>query len=270
MNINDKDTETLIAFGGAVKALGDGKVGGYLVRFTTEDDPDLQGEYFTKDTDFGEPKPIPPSGTVYYNHGKDKKMGKRKLGLATHKIDDFGVWAEAQLNLRDEYEKFVYYMAELGKMGWSSATAKHLTERQVTGKATWIKSWPLGLDDTLTPFPAEPRNDAIPLKSWQPEELEITLAYRVGMINAELKVLHVDLSGLVDGIDKSAQAGLYWTIQLERCTCMLDAFRADNDQLHRLGILVRQLRLEDSAMGGLRGKFDAIAAQTGRTAKTVK
>ena len=113
------DAETLIAWGGEVKALGDGKIGGYLVRFSTEDDPDLEIEFFTKDTDYGDADSAP----VYYQHGMDAKLGKRKLGKATHKVGDFGVWAEAQLNLRDEYENFIYAMAEKGKMGWSSGTA---------------------------------------------------------------------------------------------------------------------------------------------------
>ena len=198
---NQVDTDTLVAWGCAVKALGDGKVGGYLVRFTKAGDNDLQDEYFNQDTDYGG-DPIPPTGTVYYQHGMDKKMGKRKLGTSTHIVDDFGIWAETQLSLRDEYESFIYTMAEKGKMGWSSGTASHLVERQVTAKGTWIKTWPIGLDDTLTPVPAEPRNQAIPLKSWQPEELGITLAERMEMLNGELKDLHADLSGLVDGIDR--------------------------------------------------------------------
>jgi hypothetical protein len=222
--MNTRDTETLIAYGGEVKALGDGKIGGYLVRFTSEDEPDLEGEYFTKDTDFGEAESAP----VHYQHGMDAKIGKRKLGKATHKKDDFGVWAEAQLNLRDEYESFIYAMAEKGKMGWSSGTASHLVERQPTTKATWIKSWPLGLDDTLTPVPAEPKNEAIPLKSWQPEELGVTLAEKVGMINAELKEIHVDLSGLVDSIDKPLSGTKRKELNelLELCSG-LDAVRSD-------------------------------------------
>ena len=180
------DTETLIAWGGAVKALGNGKIGGYLVRFTTENEPDLEGEYFTKDTDFGDVESAP----VYYQHGLDTKIGKRRLGKASHKTDDFGIWAEAQLNMRDEYEKFIYAMAEKGKMGWSSGTASHLVERELGAKATWIKSWPLGLDDTLTPWPAEPKNEAIPLKSWQPPELGVTLTERMEILNAEMKVLN--------------------------------------------------------------------------------
>lgn len=222
------DTETLIAWGGAVKALGDGKVGGYLVRFTSEDEPDLEGEYFTKDTDFGDAENAP----VHYQHGMDAKIGKRRIGRAEHKTDDFGVWAEAQLNLRDEYENFIYAMAEKGKMGWSSGTASHLVERQITAKATWIKSWPLGLDDTLTPVPSEPRNEAIPLKSWQPEELGVTLAERMEMLNAELKVLHNDLGELVDGIDKPLTGTKRKELNklLELCSG-LDAVRSNIEQV---------------------------------------
>jgi hypothetical protein len=224
----NENTETLIAFGGAVKALGDGKIGGYLVRFSTEDDPDLQGEYFTKETDFGDADHAP----VYYQHGMDAKIGKRRIGRAEHKSDDFGVWAEAQLDLRDKYENFIYVMAEKGKMGWSSGTANHLVERQTTTKATWIKSWPLGLDDTLTPFPAEPRNEVVPLKSWQPEELSVTLAERIEILNTELKSLNVDLSGLVDGIDRPLTGTKRKELKelLEQCLG-LDAVRSNIEEV---------------------------------------
>ncbi|MHC4240737.1 MAG: hypothetical protein ACYSUC_13505 [Planctomycetota bacterium] len=219
-----KETETLVTYGGEVKALGDGKIGGYLVRFSTEDEPDLEGEYFTAETDFGEADSAP----VYYQHGMDTKVGKRKLGKADHKMDDFGVWAEAQLDLRDKYENFIYAMAEKGKMGWSSGTANHLIERVPMKNATWIKSWPLGLDDTLTPVPAEPKNEAIPLKSWQPEELGVTLTERMEILNAELKVLYSDLGELVDGIDKPLTGTKRKELNelLELCSG-LDAVRSD-------------------------------------------
>ena len=68
--------ETLIAFGNEIKALGEGKVGGYLVRFSTAADPDLTNDYFTKDTDLHIPADLP----VLYNHGLDRKMGKRVIG----------------------------------------------------------------------------------------------------------------------------------------------------------------------------------------------
>lgn len=151
----------LIFFGSEVKALGDGKVAGYLVRFGDEATPDLVGDYFTKDTDFGDLS----SSDIYYNHGLDRKMGTRKLGKGEIHEDDVGVWIEAQLNLRDEYEKAIYSLAEQKKLGWSSGTAPHLVEREEKGKAHFIKTWPLGLDASLTPTPAEPRNEVITLKS---------------------------------------------------------------------------------------------------------
>jgi HK97 family phage major capsid protein len=161
----DMDTDdmgkTLVAFGTTVKALGNGKVAGYLVRYSTPADPDLTGDFFARDTDFGDAKKSP----VLYHHGLDAKIGKRKLGDAQLTIDDVGVWVEAQLNLRDEYEQEIYKLAEKGKLGWSSGTAAHLVERQPEGKSYKITSWPLGLDASLTPTPAEPRNAAMTIKS---------------------------------------------------------------------------------------------------------
>ena len=45
--------DNLMYFGDQVKALGDGKVGGYLVRYGNPKEPDLTGDFFTKDTDLG-------------------------------------------------------------------------------------------------------------------------------------------------------------------------------------------------------------------------
>ena len=38
-------TDTLLAFGGEIKALGDGRVAGYLVRYTSAETPDLTGDF---------------------------------------------------------------------------------------------------------------------------------------------------------------------------------------------------------------------------------
>lgn len=155
-------TETVVAFGNEVKALGGGKVGGYLVRFSTESDPDLTGDFFTKGTDFGSHERT----LALYQHGMDPALGRRVLDPAAKMtVDEVGVWVEAQLQLRDEYEKAVYQLAEKGKLGWSSGTAAHLVEREPAGKAMWIKRWPLGLDASLTPTPAEPRNSVVALKA---------------------------------------------------------------------------------------------------------
>ena len=101
-------TETFVIYGDAVKALGNGKVGGYLVHFSDETTPDLTGDFFTKKTDFGSHFHSP----VFYAHGMDEVLKRRKLADANLREDDFGIWAEAQLQLRDDYEKFLYGMAE--------------------------------------------------------------------------------------------------------------------------------------------------------------
>src|ERR1044071_6750288 len=48
------EPDVLVYYGGAVKALGDGKIGGYLVEFsdpaTKTGAPDLDREFFAKDT----------------------------------------------------------------------------------------------------------------------------------------------------------------------------------------------------------------------------
>jgi HK97 family phage major capsid protein len=103
---------------------------------------------------------------VYYQHGADKRLGNRLLDKGTLKEDEIGVWIEAQLALRDEYEAYLYEQTEAGKMGWSSGTIGHLVETVPKGDSTWIKTWPLGLDASLTPSPMEPRNNVIPLKSF--------------------------------------------------------------------------------------------------------
>lgn len=103
--------------GGAIKAMGGGKVGGYLVLFTGPDSPDLQGEFFTKSTDFfienGDKRPI------FYRHGVHPVIKSRKLGNAILTVDDVGVFLEGELALRDNYEKGIYSLAEKGKLGCS-------------------------------------------------------------------------------------------------------------------------------------------------------
>lgn len=157
--------DTLISFGGSVKSLGDGRVGGYLVVFTGANDPDLTGEFFTRDTDFWfDPDEQPVVKRVIYNHGFDKVLGLRKIGKATLRVDDAGVWAEAQLDLRDEYERKIESLAKAEKLGWSSGSAPHLVTYERVGGVKRIVSWPI-TEATLTPTPAEPRARIMAMKS---------------------------------------------------------------------------------------------------------
>jgi len=161
------DANGEIAFyGSAVKALGEGRVGGYLVIFSGPDAPDLEGDYFTKETNFfieqGDKKPI------LYRHGKHKTIKDRVLGRATLTIDDVGVFVEGELLLRDKYEKAIYMLAEEGKLGWSSGSMLHLSKSRPRGKSMEITSWGIG-EATLSPMPAEPRASAYPIKSLELE-----------------------------------------------------------------------------------------------------
>ncbi|MFH0937733.1 MAG: phage major capsid protein [Planctomycetota bacterium] len=152
--------DTLIAFGGAVKALDSGKLGGYLVTFTKAGDYDLTAERFDAETDFGEAVRLP----VLYNHGLDSKLKRRRIGTGDLKHDDAGLWFEAQLNLRDEYEKKIYELARTGKMSWSSGSALHAIERVPEAKGTRVTQWFIA-EASLTPTPAEPRTQVVALKS---------------------------------------------------------------------------------------------------------
>lgn len=159
--------DNLIFYGDAVKALGEGKVGGYLVRWGNPETPDLTGDFFTPDSDLGvEPESRLP---VYYDHGMDSHFKHKKIGRGKVMFDDVGAWFEAQLEMRDEYERSIYKLAEAGKLGWSSGAAGHLVDKELVGKSYLIKSWPIA-EASLTPTPAEPRNAAVSIKSiYQPE-----------------------------------------------------------------------------------------------------
>jgi hypothetical protein len=166
--------DTLAFYGGAVKALGGGKIAGYGILFTSVTDPDLQGEVFTKDTELeleiGERRPI------YYRHGSHPLIKTRKLGNATlSRKDDAGAFFEGELNLRDEYERYIYKLAEMGKLGWSTGSMPHLVRKELMAdgphQAMALKSWPIG-EISLTPSPVEARTSAFPVKSLEPGETD--------------------------------------------------------------------------------------------------
>ncbi len=172
--VKDIDPDQLVTFGGEIKALGNGHVGGYLVRFSSADEPDLspQRDFFTKDTDFGpasvalpwfhHKQPIIIDGEIAY-----PAITKQFGSLVKLVKDDIGIFASAVLDLRDKYEKFVYDQIQKRKIGWSSGTNKCVREPMPNG-TNWIKFWMLGEDASYTPSPAEYRNSVLALKSLIP------------------------------------------------------------------------------------------------------
>jgi hypothetical protein len=151
----------LIAFGGAVKALKGqrGRVGGYLVMWGDASRRDLEGEYFTPETDLG--LDWFPARPALYHHGLDGTIGPVKIGqIDLLTPDDTGVWVEAQLDLRHRYVDAVLALVEKEALGWSSGTLPQLV-RVERGKIT---RWPI-VEGSLTPTPAEPRITVVPLKA---------------------------------------------------------------------------------------------------------
>lgn len=154
---------TLISWGDEIKATRDGRVSGYLVRFGSPRDTDLEGDYFAPTTDFGRPA---KSGdtfdlNLYYHHGLDAKVGRKAIGRGTVTVDDVGLWYEAQIDMSDEYREAIADLAQKKRLGFSSGAAGHLVVREPSGvgKSHRIACWPLG-EASLTPQPAEPRNMA--------------------------------------------------------------------------------------------------------------
>jgi HK97 family phage major capsid protein len=165
--------DEFIYFGDSVKATeldnGDVKLGGYLIRFGNPNQPDLTGDYFTPDTDFGDA--VKSDGWLNHRMPIEHK-GKRiryteQLPDVKLTKDNIGVFAEIIIGARNEYEKMLADLGLKGFLGWSSGTAPHLIDRKQVGNASEITRWKLGLDASLTPRPAEYRhtNSVIPLKS---------------------------------------------------------------------------------------------------------
>jgi HK97 family phage major capsid protein len=166
--------DVVAVYGDPVKAvqLPDGvKLGGYLVRFGDPEHTDLVGDYFTKNTDFGDLA----ASAVWLNH---RMPVSTKRGSITHTqpltnkaslaVDDIGVFAEVLLTARDEYEAQIAQAGLKGALSWSSGTASHLVDRRkIKSGVNEITRWPLGLDASLTPSPAEFRqeNRITPIKS---------------------------------------------------------------------------------------------------------
>lgn len=126
---------------------------------------DLDGEFFTKSTDFCldwyADRPL------LFHHGRDKTLERTVIGrVKTHEIQDEGVWVEAQLDVSSKYFEAIKRLVKAGKLFFSSGAVPHLvvTDR----KSGEIKVWPW-IEMTLTPTPsnflAQASTKATPLQS---------------------------------------------------------------------------------------------------------
>jgi HK97 family phage prohead protease len=159
--------DTLICYGGDIKAEGEGKFGGYVVRWGSPQDADRQGEFFHPGTDFWGKT----TAGLAYHHGIGLKgddlagrFGKRKIADVSLKADDVGLRAEGMLNLDDPDEARLYERIKAGEMGFSSGSADRFVARAAEGGKRRIDAWPL-FEVSVTPRPVDPRNRAVAIKA---------------------------------------------------------------------------------------------------------
>jgi hypothetical protein len=178
--------------GDAIKALDEYRVGGYLVRFTDESKRDLHDEFFDKSTDFWIERGYPIKGSrTLLEHGLDDFAKVMPIGLIDlMQEDDIGIYVEARLNDRAEYERMLKEMRYRKMIDLSDSEISSKAELAVkairaiveTGKTQWssgalpqsvvvdetnghIKSWAI-IEGSLTFTPAEAIGTEIaPIKS---------------------------------------------------------------------------------------------------------
>ncbi len=167
-----EDDTPAYLYGSEIKALDNGRIGGYAVLFGSADMHDLSNErdYFTKSTDFwldkfGWPRPMT------YHHGLDPDLQDDPIvGTWTKAtVDSQGVWLEGQLDKAHRYHSAVKELVRRGYLKLSSDSAPQWVrrERQSNG-ANEVKRWPL-LTASPTVTPAEPRLSSISFKSLMAE-----------------------------------------------------------------------------------------------------
>jgi len=178
------DSDMLFAFGGSVKMTDDGHLQGHLITFGTADTPDdsVMKDFFTAKTDYGFGEKTSIRSPLYFHHALPLKAGRsrkivryaEKMGEATLTLDEEGVFIDAVLT-NTKYKKWIESVTPL--LGWSSGTAGHLVERKSAANGTHeVTRWPLGLDASLTPNPADVRNRAIlTVKSIIEDEIDFDL-----------------------------------------------------------------------------------------------
>ena len=238
--------QTLVNFGSAIKADDNGRVRGYLVRFGGAD---LEGDYFTKNTDFG--RPMSPGVRVpmnlYYHHGQDKTIGKSRIGLGFITMDDKGLWYESQVEMADQYQKMIQELAKSGKLGYSSGATGHMVERKKMSDGRYeITRWPIG-EASLTPTPAEPMNMVKSLKDMygdmedgmEEEEMIIPVAPGedvatfVESVYGDLaaEMVHEGVEALYDRLCAGMMAALDAGLGKQHIDAIIDAFASKAKEL---------------------------------------
>ncbi len=131
---------------------GGAVVGGPLLLWGNPEQLDLQGEYFTPETQTWHE--VYKSVPALFHHGLDSTVGLAVIGrrIKAEARDD-GLWVEDWLDKSNEYWAMVQPLLEAEVLYYSPGSAPHLVTKEDDGK---LKSYPV-VEDTLTPVPAQHR-----------------------------------------------------------------------------------------------------------------
>lgn len=123
---------------------------------------DLDGEFFTKDTNFClDWFPVRP---LIYDHGLDPTIKTAVVGQTVDVMpQDDGIWARVQLDVRNRYLRAIQDLVQKSALGFSSGAMSHLV--RVDDKTGEIKQWPW-VELSTTPTPANPDAIVYTVKSW--------------------------------------------------------------------------------------------------------
>lgn len=130
----------------------EGLIEGLAIPFGSSGHTDLDGEFFTKSTDFCldwfDERPL------MWHHGLDDAVKTTKIGrVKSYEVRDDGIWYQAQLDKNNRYRAHIGKLIDQGAVGNSSGTMSHLIDSdEATGE---IKRWPW-VEESLTPTPASP------------------------------------------------------------------------------------------------------------------
>lgn len=134
---------------------------------------DTDQEFFTSETYYGQHGGDGMDATLNHRIPIKTKSDDANIVLAANakrrfknpvkaERNDFGIIGNHVLDLRDEYERWVFEQAEKGAFAWSTGTLTHMFDKKTTGEIT---DWPIG-EWAYTPTPAQPLNPKVlPIKS---------------------------------------------------------------------------------------------------------
>jgi hypothetical protein len=141
---------------GAVKMLGESRLGFYLTAWGNKKVRDLTGEWFDKDQTKGLKAIFNHIGKIplLYHHGMDGAVKYDPIGtIDVLQEDSIGLWAEAQLEMANQYAIEVQKLVNKKALGASSGT---LPAARKVAPSGLIEEWPI-IEGSLTPTPAESR-----------------------------------------------------------------------------------------------------------------